>query len=241
MSRQGMRLTVGALLMMGVLALSACGIGGSGKASPTATPSAAQIVAKVKALQFKDATFTMTLNFTTSGQTINGTGSGKITKSPDRSDIQFAFPLSVAGSSFNVQLEEITDGTTTYTKIDSTPAIPGFSTNGMWTKGSTSSSSTNPFGSTSQFGDFTNTLTNATLVGTDSVNGVAVYHLKGTDTSSSSGGTVDVYVRKDNYQPVKADFTETGSTPGTFSLVFTGWNTGASIALPPADQVTSGS
>ena len=237
MSRRGMRLTFGALLLMGVLALSACGIGGGGKATPTATPNAAQIVAKVRALQFKDATFTMTLNFTTSGETINGTGSGKITKNPDRSDIQFAFPLAVQGTTYNVQIEAITDGTTTYTK---TSGVPGLDTNGMWTKSTSGSSSANPFGNTSQFGDFTNTLTNATLVGSDTVNGVAVYHLKGTDTTSS-GGTVDVYVRKDNYQPVKADFTETGSTPGTFSLIFTGWNTGVSIATPPADQVTSGS
>lgn len=240
MSRRGMRLSFGALLVMGVLALSACGIGGGGKATPTATPNTAQIVAKVKALQFKDATFTMTANFTTSGQSINGTGSGKITKSPDRSDIQFTFPLTVAGASYNVQIEAITDGSTTYTKIDSTPEIPGFSTNGIWTKDTTGSGTGNLFGNTSQFGDFSGIASNATLVGTDTVNGVAVYHLKGTD-SSTSGGTVDMYVRKDNYQPVKADFTETGDTAGTFSLVFTGWNTGISISTPSPDQVSSGS
>lgn len=238
-----MRLTIGALLMMGVLALSACGIGGSGKASPTATPDAAQIVAKVKALQFKDATFTFTMNITTSGQTVNGTGSGKITKSPDRSDLQFSFPLTVAGSSFNVQGETITDGSTTYTKLSSTPDIPGFTTNGMWTKSDSGAGSTAGSifgGGTSQFGDFIGSLSGGTLVGAETVDGVQVYHLKGTDTSSS-GGTLDVYVRKDNYQPVKAVFTETGDTSGTFTLVFTGWNTGISIATPPADQVTSGS
>ena len=134
MSRRGLRLICGALLLMGVLALSACGLGGGGKATPTATPDAAQIVAKVKALQFKDATFTMTANFTTSGQNISGTGSGKITKNPDRSDIQFAFPLTAAGATYNVQFEAITDGTTTYTKIDSTPAIPGFTTTSVFAK-----------------------------------------------------------------------------------------------------------
>jgi hypothetical protein len=232
-----MRLTFGALLVVGVLALSACGIGG-GKAKPTATPDAAQIVSKVKGLQFKDATFTVTLNFTTSGQTINGTGSGKITKSPDRSDIQFAFPLNVSGQSYNVQIEVITDGTTSYTMLS---GIPGLDTNGKWTKGDTgSSSSSNPFGNTSQFSDFANALGSPTLVGTDTINGVAVYHLKGSDTSSS-GGTVDMYVRTDNYQPVKADFTETGSTPGTFSLVFTAWNSGISISTPSPDQIASGS
>ncbi|HKV83176.1 MAG TPA: hypothetical protein VJN88_01375 [Ktedonobacterales bacterium] len=240
MSRKGMRVIFGSLLVVGVLALAACGTGsGAGaKTTPTATPGAAQIVAHIKNLQFKDATFTMTFNFTTQGQTVSGSGGGKFTKNPDRSDIQLAFPLTVSGSTYNLQYEVITDGTTSYTMITSNPDIPGVSTGGMWTKGTTdSSSSSSPFGNTSQFGDFATGLGSPTLVGTETVNGVATYHLKGTDTSTA-GSSIDLYVRTDNYQPVKADFTETGSSSGNFTLVFTGFNSGISIATPPASQVT---
>ena len=233
-----MRLIFGTLLLVSVLALAACGLGGGGaKATPTATPGAAQILAKVKGLQFKDATFTMNFTFMEQGQNITGSGGGKITKNPDRSDIQLAFPLAISGSQYNVQYEVITDGGTTYTMIS---GIPGLSTNGMWTKGTTDSSSSSPFGNTSQFGDFTSNFGSPTLVGTDTVNGVAVYHLKGTDTTTA-GSVIDLYVRKDNYQPVKADFTETGSTSGNFTLIFTAFNSGISIATPSPDQVSSGS
>jgi hypothetical protein len=238
-----MRVIFGSLLLVGVLALAACGTsgGGAAKTTPTATPGAAQIVDHVKNLKFKDATFTMTFTFDSQGTSVSGSGGGKFTKTPDRSDISLAFPLTVSGTSYNLQYEVITDGNDSYTMISSTPDIAGFTTNGMWTKGTTdSSSSTSPFGNTSQFGDFASGLGTPTLVGTETVNGVAVYHLKGTDTTTS-GSTIDLYVRTDNYQPVKADFTETGTSSGNFTLIFTGYNSGISIAIPPASQVTSGS
>lgn len=238
MSRKGMRVIFGSLVLVGVLALAACGTsgGGAAKTTPTATPGAAQIVAQIKNLKFKDATFTMNFSFTTQGTTATGTGGGKVTMNPNRSDLQLAFPLTISGTSYNLQYEVITDGNDSYTMISSTPDIPGFTTSGMWTKGAADSSN-NPFGNTSQFGNFTSGLGTPTLVGVETVNGVSVYHLKGTD-ATTPGSTIDLYVRKDNYQPVKADYTETGTSSGNFTLVFTGYNTGISIAVPPASQIT---
>lgn len=202
----------------------------------TATPSAAQIMAKVQAFTYTDASFTMTLNFTDQGQTITGTGSGKITKDPSRADMQFAFPITAGGSTYNVQIEVIVDGSTTYTMIS---GVPGLATNGKWVQSSTSAGAgLTPF-DPSQVTNLGGSLPNATLVGPETLNGVPVWHLKGTDSTSSSS-SLDFYVRQDNYQPVKADFTETGATSGSLSIVFTGFNTGITIATPPADQVTQG-
>ena len=222
---------------VGVLAFKGGSHGGvSASATPTATPSAAQILAKVQAFNYTDASFTMSLNFTDQGQTITGTGSGKITKNPSRADIQFAFPITSQGTTYNVQIEVIVDGNTTYTMIS---GIPGVATDGKWVESATSANSgLTPF-DPSQVTNLGGGLSNATLVGSETLDGVAVWHLKGTDTSSS-GGSVDIYVRQDDYQPVKADFTETGAIGGSLSVVFTGFNTGITISTPPANQVTQG-
>ena len=218
----------------GVLALK----GGSGNtkvaATPTTTPNAAQILAKMQAFNYTDASFTMSLNFTEQGQAISGTGSGKITKNPDRADIQLSLPIAVGGVTETIQFEIITDGTNEYTMISGDPVL---STNGKWLETSAgSSSSITPF-DPSQVTNLGG-LSNATLVGSDTLNGVAVWHLTATDAASA--GTSDIYVRQDNYQPVKLTLNETGTTPGTFTINFTSFNTGLTIATPSPDQVTQG-
>ena len=222
---------------VGVLAMNkGASHGGSANATPTATPNASQILAKMQAFTYNDASFTMSLDFTSQGQSISGTGGGKITKNPNRSDIQFSFPLTESGTTYTIQFEVITDGSTSYTQIS---GIPGLSTNGKWIQSSSSSTSAGitPFDP----GQLTNmgSLSNATLVGADTINGVPVYHLTATDTGSS-GGTADIYVRQDNNQPVKISFTMTGSTSGSISIVFTSFNTGITISTPSPDQVTQG-
>jgi hypothetical protein len=88
-----------------------------------------------------------------------------------------------------------------------------------------------------------NGLKNVTLVGSDTVDGTAVWHIKGTTTpttQSGESGTADLYVTKDKYLPKKVVETVTGSAAGTFTLLFTSYDTGITIDLPPADQVQSG-
>jgi hypothetical protein len=84
-----------------------------------------------------------------------------------------------------------------------------------------------------------------TLVGSDTVDGTAVWHIKGTTSQSATtqtgeSGTTDMYVAKDRYLPKKVVERLTGSAAGTFTLLFTSYDTGITIDLPPADQVQTG-
>ena len=119
------------------------------------------------------------------------------------------------------------------------PPIPGFGD--MWIKSPLGSSS--PFVDTSQITSYLQGLKNVTLVGSDTIDGTAVWHIKGTTTpttQSSESGTSDLYVTKDKYLPKKVVETLTGSAAGTFTLLFTSYDTGITIDLPPVDQVQSG-
>jgi hypothetical protein len=226
---QALSLPIARLALFGVLALSACGVGGLGaSATPTATPTAAMILQQAKQAKVTDATFTMTLNGTTSGTAFTGTGNGKLTTNPNRSDV--TFNLTAAG--LQIAFESITDAATnsTYTKYTS----PAILATDKWKK-STSGAGASPVDTSSltNYGD----LSNVTLVGKDTVNGAAVWHLKGSSASTSAPGTADLYIRQDNYYPVKLDVQSTGATSGDFTLVFTAVNSGITISLPPADQV----
>src|SRR5579883_1512478 len=87
-------------------------------------------------------------------------------------------------------------------------------------------------------------LTNATLAGTDHMNSIAVWHIHGTLTAADSFYTgktdtavLDVYLRQDNYLPVKLLAHVT--TPDTIqddTFVYTAFNTGVTILLPTVGQ-----
>ncbi len=106
-------------------------------------------------------------------------------------------------------------------------------------------------------------LKDATLIGGETVNGVAVWHLRakeamnqaipgssgattGSSTSDSVSGTatLDYYFRQDNYRPVKIVMASTDIMTGLGTVTtdgemdFTAFNTGVSIALPPASEVS---
>jgi hypothetical protein len=222
-------LPLASMALFGMLALSACSVGGLGaSATPTATPTAAMILQQAKQVKVTDATVTLTLNGTTSGTAFTGSGSGKLTTNPNRTDI--TFNLTAAG--LQIAFETITDAATntTYTKYTS----PAILASDKWKK-STSGAGGSPVDTSSftNYGD----LTNVTLVGKDTVNGEAVWHLKGSSSSTSTPGSADLYLRQDNYYPVKFDIQSTGATSGDITLVFTAVNSGITISLPPADQV----
>lgn len=100
-------------------------------------------------------------------------------------------------------------------------------------------------------------LKDARLIGSETINGVAVWHLQAKEdlnqtlqssarASGSSGmATADYYFRQDNYRPVKVIITgmstfSDSSGHGTMTLHgemdFTSFNTGISIALPAASD-----
>lgn len=223
MARRSMRrYGAGLLLLWGMLTLAACGVSTPSKitlGSP-ATPDAATIVKNVGKADVKDATFTLNATTTMQGANTTLSGTGKLTLNPTRTDIV----LNTTIQQTAVTVEVITDGSTSYTKLSGIPGLPA-----TWTKASTGASSSVD---TSQFTKYGN-LNNATLVGVETVNGTVVYHLKG----ESGGYQQDVYVRRDNYYPVKVVVHGTSSAAFDATIVFTAINTGITITPPPASEV----
>lgn len=101
-------------------------------------------------------------------------------------------------------------------------------------------------------------LTDAKLVGTQTMNGVKVYHIHGqgqhsasasgvaTPTGTATGAaqnvayTEDLYVRTDNYQPVEVVLAATTSKGvATSTTMFSQWNTPVTITPPPANAVST--
>lgn len=166
---------------------------------------------------YKVGAFTITLSGTSSGTAFDGSGSGKFTTSPGRASIT----INATVSGQQVEIDVITDDSTntTYTRI---PLLSS-----PWTKSPIGSSGFN----TGSLGNFQ--MTNATLVGTEQVNGVAVYHVQGQDSTDSTA-TGDLYARTDTYQPVRYAVKSSGTTA---TIDFTSCNSSITINLPPADQV----
>lgn len=243
-----------AAMFLGMFALAGCGVSGVGGA--TATPDAATILQRAQAAsgQIRDATFTMKLDTSSLGTPFSGTGNGKVTTSPKRADIAFNFTV----SGQQVNLEIITDAATStgYLKFSGL-SVPGFPAD-KWKQvplGTAANLGADP----SQFTDF-GKLKNPTLVGVEQLNGTAVYHLKATlnasDLGTATAGTptgsavataaagnsftYDLYFRQDNYQPVRIAFQSSGAAAVSAQVDFTAINSGATIDLPPADQVVGG-
>lgn len=225
----GVPLLLGALA---ALALTGCGINSLGGAKATATPNAQTILQRAQAVQINDLSFTMNLDSTFAGTAATGNGNGTFTKNPQR--VQLSLALNSNGTSFTLQ--EIADvaSSTSYTKISGLD-LPGFNGD-KWIKSSLGGSAS--LFDPSQLTNYSQ-LTNAKLAGAETLNGVKVWHLTGTSSSSGSTGTYDVYVRQDNYYPVKSVVKTTGADQGTITIDYTGVNTGATIALPPASEVQS--
>jgi hypothetical protein len=187
-------------------------------------------------------------------ETMNATG--KETLNPRRT--QMDMTMNLLGQ--NVTMSSIVDYPTQmgYMKISGLTSLPGAAT-GKWQ--SMSFSSIGQFGAdTSMYTDYSQ-LKNAKLIGSEQLNGVAVWHvhanldvnqalsgLSGGSASSSAGGSVNVnatsdyYFRQDNYRPVKVVVTGTTdlSSLGTMTLNtemdFTSFNTGVKVTLPnPSD------
>ncbi len=146
-------------------------------------------------------------------------------------------------------MDVITDAATntTYTRIGGIAGVPA-----TWTKSDTSAATSVSPVDVSGVTDFT-TDTNAKLVGAETLNGVAVWHIQATPPADSSAttpttlptqtpttaqtpattsATVDIYIRQDNYYPLKLTMHEGGDTPVDLTVNFTKFNSGVTITLP---------
>jgi hypothetical protein len=209
------------LILTALLALTACG--------SSSGPYADDILAHTQTLQITDMTMDMTVNSTYKGNPAEGSGEMKFLVDPARTDA--VLTLTVAGTTATI--EDIDDISAAVVYARSVNASGATST--TWTKLSVSDNSL----SYAQILAFDN-LSNTQLIGAETQQGIAVWHIRGDIIGKSITSTGDVYIRKDTYYPVKAVITDSGATPATTTLVYKAFNTGISIAVPPSSQVQDG-
>jgi hypothetical protein len=203
--------------------------------TPTATPSATTILADavvVQQKQIKDVEFSMKLDLTTNNTTLSGDMTGTETASPNRTDLNIS-NFTVGDAQFSGEI--IIDAATNATYILLTgSSILGLPT-GEWIK-TTWGSFLNPLPiNPTQFSDLSQ-LSGATLIGPETLDGIAVWHLQATKAIDGSTATVDVFIRKDNNQLYELVANASESSSGTIMFKITGINTGATINLPASSQ-----
>jgi hypothetical protein len=186
---------------------------------------------------------------------------GEETLHPRRNQMDMTITIdgmNIPGAATNLSDTVIVDyaSQTLYMKMSGSP----LGSSGQWYKMSLAALS-GLGGDTSLYMDYSK-LKDAKLIGSETINGVAVWHLRAKEqvnsmlpsssgVSAGSGGgqavdvnaTSDYYFRQDNYRPVKVVIAAT-ETSAAFSAAtvkgemdFTAFNTGVSIALPKASEV----
>jgi hypothetical protein len=218
------------------LALAACDSsgsknGGGAPSSPSSseTPTAQDILARAKQRDLTSATFTISQRFQTSQGTLTSHGTGALQEYPFAE--QIATTTTFDGQQVQSQAVYANGSLFTRTVSSSTwiEAPAGQIVNG---------SSAAP-----DLADIA-TLPNATLAGTESVNGVKTFHLRGIGARMVNGQSVsyteDLWIRRDTYLPEQ--MTDVANTPQgklQSTIIFTGWNTSVAIQTPPPGAVST--
>jgi hypothetical protein len=187
----------------------------------------------------KDAIFTENLTLKTSRGTLSMTGNGKLTTQPKRTDTTVS--ITIAGKP--ILDETITDGQDIYRKVANQP---------KWNKSSLNKVG---FAPSSDFLalDY-DQMKGGTLIGSESINGVTTWHLSsmGPSHGSSTGSAVlteNLWLRQDNYYPVKITLHEVREVPDSITnaqqlydetIIFTQWDKGIIISLPASSEVIGG-
>ncbi len=244
------------LLVLVVLSVAACaGSGGAttgGSGTGGSDAKAQSILQHARAAKLHDALVSSTELVTVAGITTSALSVGAATFSPDQADLTTA--VRVAGRQV-LASDEILANNTLYVKA------AGASTWHAYPVTAAAAAASNPVGAWLQSQYFSPShflaLSNPRYVGTQALNGVSVYHLRGTGstvvqvpkslsspgapgtTSQTATYTEDLYVRTDTYQPVRVD-TVARASFGTIEWAtdFSRWNAGVTIAPPPASAVT---
>lgn len=175
-------LTAGLLVTLATFALAACGTS-TQVATPTATPDASAILQQASQTNITDASFTLTLATTIGAQAINGTGAGAVTKTPARVQLSLTIPVTAGGTTTQITSETVTDAAThtVYSRTTLNGVV------GKWTKSTSSansSSSVDVNGLTSL-----TSYQNAKVIGSETIDGVAVWHLQATPGTAPTATT----------------------------------------------------
>lgn len=234
MEKRSFEITMSRLLYRASPLLIGCLIGSLVACGNTKPLTAAQILDRSVRSPMKDATFTMDLKISgAGGVSFNATGNGKLMTNPDRSTIHLTAQL----LGVTIDSDLVTADGYDYDKT---------APNTRWTKQASGTSAT---GVSLDYGG----MQEVSLVAIETVNGARTYHLKGkvkpaaTPTSGSTEASSDeeVWVRTDNFYPIKmlvhdaSTDPTSGATMVDGTIVFTAWDSHVKIDIPPADQVDS--
>lgn len=213
----GARLGSLTLIVLALFLTAACG-------NSSAEAAATQILDHIQKSHITDVTLELAESYTDQGKKVAASGPMKFTQNPARFDATLT--ILVGGS--HAVVEEIGDvaGGVVYAKAIS----PQEGT--MWRKVDISSN----YFSYEEVFSF-ESLSNAELVDTEALDGASVWHIRGDLIGGNVNSKCDLYVRKDTYRPVKVVTVNTGSIPVKDTMLYTAFNSGFSIDLPPDDQV----
>jgi hypothetical protein len=220
-----------------ILAVAGCGTSIRGAASATAAASATpspgeRVIQQARTAHLVDATFTIAIvmNSTSSVNQeppTSGSGTGMLTTQPKRTAVAYRL---VSGAA-----------------VDDNQDIVDFATDTDYSKNSLlmpDSSKWFPVRMTASIFDVPTApfaylqLADATLIGSELVTGVAVWHVRGTLADRGETGVIDAYLQQDTYLPVRlVQHVTDASGTEVDTFVFTTVNTAVTIALPPPDQV----
>lgn len=191
---------------------------------PQPTPTVQQILAHAQSARLADETFVLSMDAMLGPVPFTVTGTGRATTQPERIAVTISVTLgdttTVSDNVFDVATNDV------YMKITAPAnlATPRYEKNpdAALLITATDLQVFPPYAK----------LTHATLLGSERVNGVAVWHIQGTFVEDHSSKTTDIYVRQSDYLPVRQHLHATGDLTSDLTCDYTAVNTGISIDIP---------
>jgi len=248
-------LALGGLVLLGSLAITACSPTTPDAATkPSPTPTATQspqvlaILQHVATADMQNAHVAINVSANTQNGNLATMSTGTMAFSPFQADLTttgtyLAQPLNA---------EEIVYGNTLYVKMGSSTTWQTYSLDQIAASAAIDPSDFLPAKIVA--------LVDVRLVGTETIDGVKVYHLQGggkrsiaqltgvgaalgalgSDANQPVTYTADLEVRTDTYQLVQFQaHAVSGATTANVTANFTAWNMGVTIAPPPASQISN--
>ena len=192
-------------------------------ATPRPTPTVQQILARAQNARLTDETFTFTMDDTFGPLPITANGTGNATAQP----VRIAVTMNMTIGDVTELSDQVFDVATgdTYMKI----TAPASLATNRWEK--------NPDAALLTASDWEvippyGKLNDVTLIGSDRLNGVAVWHIQGTFVDGNSNKVSDIFVRQSDYLPVKQHLHATGSLTIDVTYAYIAVNNGIVIDLP---------
>lgn len=248
-------LALGGLVLIGSLAFAACspttpGVATKPSPTPTATqsPQVLAILQRVETANMQNAHVAINASANTQNGNVATMSIGTMAFSPFQADLTttgtyLAQPLNA---------EEIVSGNTLYVKMGSSTTWQTYSLDQIAASAAIDPSGFLPANIVA--------LVDVRLVGTETIDGVKVYHLQGTgkksiaqltgagaalgalgsDANQPVAYTADLDVRTDTYQLVQFQaHAVSGATTADVTANFTAWNMGVTITPPSASQISN--